>query len=252
VVRLRGAVVKHEHGIAMRCGLPISRGPSALIGVSGRRLPVPRSAGDRVDPPSTIGDAPRYGKAIWGFAWLGSNCGAPARAVEIPLHHADRRWLRVPLHGPQPGCDPTADPSVLIDGVAGTPGQAVQPPRPEYSRLRLTGTIEPGTNTTQLAPLDLTLTATGSTPITLDPCPNYGGRDWAHALSGGYSDPVAYGQLPCVDHFLVISPSVPFHWTVTGVNLQQSPDTGAKPGSTVSITIGIAGVKQLTLKTIAH
>jgi hypothetical protein len=252
VLRLRGAVVEHDHGIAVRCALPITRGPSELIGVSGRRLAVARSGGDTYDPPSNIGVDLRYGKGIWGFAWLGSYCGERARAVEVPLDHADRHWLLVPLRGPQPGCNPTADASVLVDGVPAEPGEPAQPPRPAYSQLRLTGSIEPGTTTTQLAPLDLTLIATGSEPITLDPCPHYAGWLWSHASSGGFGNGIAEGQLPCTDHILVIRPDHPFAWTVSDISVQQSADIRPKPGSTVSVTIGIAGVKQLTLQTTAR
>jgi len=254
VIRLVGAVVKHWHGLALRCTLPITRGPSALIGPHGRPLNVPLSGGDRTSPPANPRPdlALNNGNAIWGFAWLGSYCGAPARAIEIPPRHADAAPLRIPLHGPQPACQPATGASTLIDGIAGAPGEPVQPPRPDYSNLRLTGQIEPGTTGDQLAPIDLTLRTIGSAPITLDPCPAYAGRDQATARSGGFSDPISSGYLPCTKHAAVIRPGRPLHWTIPATSLLQTPGTGTIPGSTVYVQLGIAGVPSLRVKTTAH
>ncbi len=253
VMRLVGAVVSHRDGLAERCTLPIARGPSALIGPDGTRLMVTLSGGDPTSPPANPRPdiALSNGNAIWGFAWLGSYCGAPARAIEIPLHHAGTS-LRVPLRGPQPGCEPPAGASTLIDGIAGAPGEPVQPPRPEYSSLRLAGQIEPGTTTGQLAPIDLMLRTIGSAPITLDPCPAYAGRDYATAHSGGFSDPISSGYLPCTNHEAVIRPGHPLHWTIPATSLLQTPGTGAIPGSTVHVQLGVAGVRLLHLETTAH
>jgi hypothetical protein len=254
VMRLVGAVVSHRNGVAERCTLPVARGPSALIGADVRPLKVPLSGGDRTSRPANPRPdvALNNGEAIWGFAWLGSYCGTPARAIEIPLHHAGQASLRVPLNGPQPGCNPATGPSTLIDGIAGAPGQPVQPPRPDYSSLRLTGQIEPGTTSGQLAPIDLTLRTTGSAPVTLDPCPAYAGRDDATARSGGFGDPISSGYLPCTNHAAVIRPGHPLHWTIPATSLLQTPGTGAIPGTTVYVQLGIAGVPPLHLKTTAH
>jgi hypothetical protein len=254
VIRLVGAVVSHRDGLAERCTLPIARGPSALIGTDGRRLRVPLSGGDPTSPPANPRPdiALSNGNAIWGFAWLGSYCGAPAGAIEFPLGHAGDASLLVPLRGPQPGCGPAAGASTLIDGIAGAPGEPVQPPRPEYSSLRLAGQIEPGTTSGQLAPIDLTLRTIGSAPITLDPCPAYAGRDDATARSGGFSDPISSGYLPCTNHEAVIRPGHPLHWTIPATSLVQTPGTGAIPGSTVYVQLGVAGVPLVHLKTTAH
>jgi hypothetical protein len=101
VIRLVGAVVSHRYGLAQRCTLPIARGPSALIGTDGRPLKVPLSGGDGTSRPANPRPdiALNNGTAIWGFAWLGSCCGAPARAIEMPLRHAGQASLRVPLRG---------------------------------------------------------------------------------------------------------------------------------------------------------
>jgi hypothetical protein len=254
VIRLVGAVVSHRDGEAERCTLPIARGPSALIGTDGQPLRVPLSGGERTSPPANPRPdiALNNGNAIWGFAWLGSYCGTPARAIEIPLHHAGQASLRVPLHGPQPACEPATGASTLIDGIAGAPGQPVQPPRPDYSSLRLTGHIEPGTTSGRLAPIDLTLRIIGSAPVTLDPCPAYAGRDDATARSGGFSDPISSGYLPCTSHAAVIRPGHPLHWTIPATSLLQTPGTGAIPGTTVYVQLGIAGVPPLRLKTTAQ
>jgi hypothetical protein len=255
VIRLVGAVVKHPDGLALRCTLPIARGPSALIGADGRRLSVPLSGGDRTSRPANPRPdlALNNGNAIWGFAWLGSYCGAPARAIEFPLRHVGAAPLRIPLHGPQPGCQPATGTSTLIDGIPGAPGQPVQPPRPEYSNLRLTGQIEPGTTGDQLAPIDLTLRTIGSAPITLDPCPAYAGRDQGTAHTGGFSGPISSGYLPCTRHAAVIRPGHPLHWTIPATSFRQSgPGSAAIPGSTVYVQLGIAGVPPLRLQTAAH
>lgn len=253
VVHLLGTVVMHAHGVPLRCALPVNRGPSALLAARGERIPVPLSSGDSTDPPENPRSdlALNDGDAVWGFAWFGSRCGAPARAVRLPLHPARRGWLRVPLHGPQPHCNHT-DASVLIDGAAGRPGQPVQPARPAFSRLRLTGHIEPGTTSRRLAPIDLTLRATGAAAVVLDPCPYYAGRDSATAHSGGFSDPIGSGHLPCTSRVVVLRPGHPLHWTISDTSLVQTPGTGAIPGSTVYVSVGIAGVPQLQLKTTAR
>jgi len=254
VIRLVGAVVSHRDGLAERCTLPIARGPSALIGTDGRRLKVPLSGGDPTSRPANPRPdiALNDGDAIWGFAWLGTYCGVPARAIELPLDHAGEASLRIPLRGPQPGCQPATGISTLIDGAAGAPGEPVQPPRPDYSSLRLAGQIEPGTTSGQLAPIDLALRTIGSAPITLDPCPAYAGRDDATARSGSFSDPISSGYLPCTSHGAVIRPGHPLHWTIPATSLLQTPGTGAIPGSTVYVQLGIAGVPPLRLTTTAH
>ena len=184
------------------------------------------------------------------FAWLGSYCGTTARAIEIPLHHADEASLRVALRGPQPACKPATGASTLIDGIAGSPGEPVQPPRPDYSNLRLAGQIEPGTTSDQLAPIDLTLRTIGSAPITLDPCPAYAGQDYGTARSGGFGGPISSGYLPCTSHQAVIRPGHPLHWTIPASSfLQSGPGSGAIPGSVVDVQLGIAGVPLLNLKT---
>jgi hypothetical protein len=251
VIRLRGAVVKHHDGYPLRCTLPVAQGPTALVGADRRRLHVPLALGDRTDPPQNPrSDLPlNGGDAIWGFAWLGSYCGPAATAIEI---RAAGQTVRAPLHGPRPSCGSAGNTSSLIDGIAGRPGEPVQPPRPEYSRLRLTGRIQPGTTHTRLAPIELTVRATGTAPITLDPCPRYAGRDEATAHSGGFSDPIGAGYLPCVNRVVVIRPGTPLHFTVPGASLEQTPGTGAIPGSTVHVSIGIAGVPGLRLETTAH
>jgi hypothetical protein len=253
VIRLVGAVISHQAGLAERCTLPIMRGPTALTGPDGRVLTVTRSGGDPTSRPANPRPdiAINNGNAIWGFAWLGSYCGAPARAIEIPLGQAGEASLRVPLHGPQPACEPAGGASTLIDGVAGAPGEPVQPARPEYSSLRLTGQIRPGTTSGQLAPIDLTLRTIGRAPVTLDPCPAYAGRDDATARSGGFGDPISSGYLPCTRRAVVIRPGQPLHWTIPATSLLQTPGTGAVPGSAVYVQLGIAGVPLLHLKTSA-
>jgi hypothetical protein len=254
VIRLVGAVVTHRDGLAERCTLPVTRGPLALLGADGGRLKVPLSRGDRTSPPSNPRPdiALNNGNAIWGFAWLGSYCGAPARAIEVPLDKANQASLRVPLRGPQPTCNAQTAASRLIDGIAGAPGQPVQPPRPDYSSLRLTGQIEPGTTHSLLAPIDLTLRTIGSAQVILDPCPAYAGRDEATARSGGFDDPIHSGYLPCTKQPAVVRPGHPLHWTVPATSLLQTPGTGAIPGTTVWVRLNIAGVPSLLLKTTAH
>jgi hypothetical protein len=189
------------------------------------------------------------GAVIGRQAGLADRCSA--RAIEIPLSRGGEAPLRVPLRGPQPICEPTGGSSTLIDGVAGAPGQPVQPARPGYSSLRLTGRIRPGTTSGQLAPIDLTLRTVGRAPVILDPCPAYVGRDDATARSGGFGDPIRSGYLPCTSHATVIGLGHPLHWTVPATSLLQTPGTGAIPGSTVYVRLGIAGVPPLLLKTSA-
>lgn len=250
VVHLVGAVVKHDHGVAVRCALPLYRGPSTLVTAGGRRLAVPLSAGDATGQPSNPRPdlALNNGDAIWGFAWFGSYCGARANAVQMPLREPIQGLLRARLHGAQPRCDHRGR-SVLIDGIAGQPRAPVQPARPDFSRLRLTGRISAGTTSRRLAPIDLTLRVTGSAPVVLDPCPFYAGRDYGIAHSGGFSDPLRSGHLPCVRHAVVVRLGHPLRWTVPGTSLVQTLGTGAIRGSRVHASVGIAGVAQLQLQT---
>lgn len=185
--------------------------------------------------------------AIWGFAWLGSHCGAPARAIEIRFANPAKSR-----------CAPTAG---LRAGWRSfdadrrhrrRPGRAGPTATARLSNLRLAGQIDPGTTSGQLAPIDLTLRTTGSAPITLDPCPAYAGRDYATARSGGFSDPISPDYLPCTNHQTVIGPGHPLHWTIPATNLLQTPGTGVIPGSTVYVQLGIAGVPPLRLTTAAH
>jgi hypothetical protein len=216
---------------------------------------VPKASPDPTSQPSNPRPdlALNSGDAIWGFAWLGSYCGAPASAIEFPFHRAGGASpLHVPLRGPQPGCGPTAGTSTLIDGIPGRPGEPVAPPRPEYASLRLSGKIEPGTTSRQLAPINLTLRTIGTAPITLDPCPAIAGRDYAKTRSGGFSDPIPSAYLPCVIHAVVIDPEHPLRWTIPATSLVQTPGTGAIAGTTVTVQVGIAGVPLLKLKTTAH
>jgi hypothetical protein len=124
--------------------------------------------------------------------------------------------------------------------------------RPDYSSLRLVGHIEPDTTSGQLAPIDLTLHTIGSAPIPLDPCPGVRRADYATAHSGGFSDTISSGYLPCTNHGSVIRPRHPLHWTIPATSLLQTPGTGAIPGSTVYVQLGIAGVPPLRLQTAAH
>lgn len=254
VVRLRGAIVEHDRGDLLRCSLPIGRGPSELLDARGRSLGIPLSAGDTADPPANgRSDIPlTNGDAIWGFAWFGSHCGAKATSVEIPLEHGAGS-IRIPLQGPQPACAQRGG-SVLIDGIAGQPGEPVQPARPEYRNLQLTGRFDGSTTKFALAPIVLTLRATGTAPITLDPCPAYAGRDWATRRDGGpdFSDPIDSGDFPCTARRVLVSAGRPLRVTVPAVNLTQAGDRGAIPGTTISVDIGIAGVPQLHLTTTVH
>lgn len=255
VIHLVGAVVKHRDGVPVRCAIPGTRGPSALIGANGHRLSVPLSSERPTSPPSNPRPdlALHSGNAIWGFAWLGSYCDAPADAIEIPFERAGAIGpLRVPLRGPQPGCASTGHGSTLIRGIGGLTGQPVAPPRPEYASLRLTGQIQPGTTTRQLAPIDLTLRTVGSAAITLDPCPALAGRDYATARSGGFSDPIPSAYLPCTARAAVIDPQHPLHWTIPAMSLALETSTGAISGSTVTVQLGMAGVPLLKLTTTAH
>lgn len=250
VVRFLGSKVRDSERELVRCALPIGRGPSGLVATNGQRLKVNLITGDTTEPPGNPRPdlAFNNGDAVWGFAWLGSYCGVRASAVTIP-RGGRRAPLLARLVGPQPSCDPAARPSVLIDGVAGEPWQPVEPPRPDYSRLRLSGHIEAGTTHTRLAPIRLTLRTIGSKPITLDPCPAYSGRDYATARSGGFSDPITSGYLNCTTSGLVVEPGHPLHITIRGTNLVQTPGTGAIRGSTVFVDFGIAGVPLLHLTT---
>ena len=249
VIRLRGAVISRSDGLLRRCSLPVEHGPTGLLDATGQALAVPLAPGNATSPPGNPRpDIPlSAGDAIWGFAWLGSYCGPHASAVQIPLSPGqNNKHLTAPLTGPQPDCTRNAT-SQLIDGVAGAPGQPVQPARPDYMALRLTGQVQPGTRTDQLAPIKLTLGTTGPAPVTLDPCPAYAGRDFATARSGGYGDPISQGYLPCTTTRLVIEPGHPLRYTIPATSLVQTPGTGAIPGSRVHVTLGIAGLPLLSL-----
>lgn len=253
VIQFTGAVISDVNGSDERCALPIAQGPSALTGADGRRLTVPLSGGDRISQPSNPRPdiALTTGDAIWGFAWFGSYCGVPARAIEVPVDLAGKPALRVPLHGPQPACNPAAGASRLIDGIAGASSDPVQPSRPDYSTLRLSGRIRPGTTTTQVARIDLTLRTIGTAPVILDPCPSYGGQVYASSRPGLFEDYISPGYLPCTDQTVRVRPGHPLHWTIPAIYLPPTPGNKPRPGAAIIVEIGVSGVPPLHLETRA-
>lgn len=243
VVRLRGDVVANDSGYPLRCSLPISHGPSRLIAADGRSLPVRLANGNaRYPAGNPRSDLPlASGDAIWGFAWFGSACDDRAVALEVPLKQGGS--IRAPLRGPQPLC--SSGGSVLVDGIAGRPGEPVQPARPEYAQLRLSGHIESGTTPYRVAPIKLTLRTVGTNPVPLDPCPAYSSSVWANARNGGFGGTYKLGALACTQTVRVIRPGHPLRFTVGSGWLDET----AIRGSTVHVDIGIAGVPPLKLTT---
>lgn len=230
----------------LRCSLPVRRGPTALLDGAGRRLPVPLEPMSPVNPPANVrSDIPlSNGEAVWGFSWLGSWCGPAPAAVLLPLATRPRSTLRVPLTGASPGCAGRSS-SRLIDGIAGDSADGVQPPAPAFAHLRLHLSVEPGTTRRQVADLDAVLTTTGPA-VVLSPCPSFAGRDWARSR-GGFSDPLATATLGCLGDPPVITVGQPLRFTVAGPSLTQSGRRGARPGSTVRLTVGVAGVPPATV-----
>lgn len=163
-----GVVTLH----ARHCTLDVDHAVSALLDSHGRQLAI----AVRTPPYADLGTPDRpdlawdNGAGNWGFAWRGSWCGAPAAYVRIELRHG--RYIRAPISGPQPACDPANSEAPLVErGIPAFPGQPVQPAPLEWSKLTASLQVPTTIDGTMLAGAVVTLTNTSDTSVALDPCP---------------------------------------------------------------------------------
>lgn len=250
VIRLRGTAFHRvqfgSRSLRLRCSLPLRHGPTALLDERGHALAVALGHGNRLSPPSNLRpDIPlTNGVAAWGFSWLGSYCDRAPAALRQPLTR--HRSIMVPLTGPTPRCIDGSH-SHLLDGIAGRRGDAVQPAPPAFARLRLEMQVSSGTTRRKVADIDATLTTTGD-DVVLSPCPFAGGWVMGTANDGQFSSNIPVFQLNCVPDATVVSPTQPVHFVIAGPQLTAGSSRGAKPHSTVTIEIGIAGMPSATVQ----
>jgi hypothetical protein len=165
-----GVVTLH----ARHCKLHVTHSVTALLDAKGHRLAVPVTTPPAIDR----GIEPRpdlawdNGKGAWGFAWRGAWCGRTAAYVRIQLH--GHRFIRGRLTGPQPSCNSADTTKPLVErGVAGFPGEAVQPAPLEWSSLTAQLQVSPSLSGPTLDGLAVTLTNTSAADVALSPCPLY-------------------------------------------------------------------------------
>jgi len=226
-----------------RCSLHLRRSPTGLLTASGHRLPVRARAAAPVDAGETARPdlALHYGDAIWGFAWRGSWCGRAARFVRMQLRSGAH--LRVPLTGPAPTCDGTSH-SVMLRGLVGGVGSAVQTAPPEWSGL--TAVIHPaGTTDGQfLTGAAIRLTNSTAQPIPLDPCPAFSISIASHEPDGPSTFDTGGFLRGCTGS----------QWIQPGqalrLGLPKEQYTfvhhHAKHGSSLTITVAVAGLPHAT------
>lgn len=234
----------HRH---LRCALPFTHGPRALLAANGRRLNVPLGRADTVNPAVNplsylyLGQ----GRAAWGFGWFGSYCGAPPRYVVMKVDQHGG-MLRVPLHGPTPTCAPspsTSPESMLTDGPAGAPHSPVQPAPPSYLSLSTSAQFVGTATNDQPAPVEVTITDHTDHPVVLDPCPLYGLRTEVSAegqpqVTSAWSD----GRSPgCKHTALTVTKDQPVSFRVS----RQALSWGwahATAGKTFTVYVDLAGM----------
>ena len=113
-----------------------------------------------------------------GFAWRGSWCGAPARALRMPIRtgrtsgEARAASVTVPLTGPPPPCRGRSG-SQLVAGRLAAAGVPVQAPPPAWSALKAELLLPASTDVVPLRSFRVRLTNTGPTAVALSPCPQY-------------------------------------------------------------------------------
>jgi hypothetical protein len=247
------------HLVGKRCSIQLHFDSARLVDAHDQPLAVPvHLVAAEPNPPENFRPdfALAAGNAYWGFAWTGSWCGAPAAAIDIPIHDATDRvprlndWIHVPLDGPMPGCTATSD-SILVPGVPGTPDQPVLPPPASWSGLSAQLSVPAHSGRQSLTGLTLTLRNGTASDIYLSPCPAYA-IVVSSTVSGGTAidaDPAL--PLPCKDDEVV-----PAHgeWQFrlpSFAYAEGESDAGAQPGSTVTIKVAIAGVPTASATTTA-
>ena len=238
------------------CSLRIPRGPTALLAVDGRRLPV------RWQPDRTQVNPPRNGRpdislaaghALWGFSWRGSWCGPHAARVVIPLGEEPTQpspqsygQLTVPLAGPAPSCRGHSD-SMLVPGVPGAPDQPVLTPPPTWAGLRTTLKLPATTDRRQVKDMVMTLHNTTKQPIVLSPCPKYALAIGSSDSSGAVEVDSLYGALPCPAKPEVIPAHAAQRYALPGRDYGQSGvGGGASAGTLVTVQFAIAGLPTAT------
>jgi hypothetical protein len=158
------------------CTPTTTSGPVALQSANGERLAVKDiGGGSHVDPPVNF-PMPSGWSITWGLAWRGSWCGAHARSVVLRSPR-----IIAPLSGPSPACHGEST-SVLVPGVAGTPGgdgiprdqtDPVQPAPADWAGLRAKLHVPAIHSGVPITGLSVTLRNPTSAPIVLAPCPAY-------------------------------------------------------------------------------
>lgn len=249
VVEMKGTKYYHvPHRGWLRCALPVSKGPRRLLAAGGAALAVPRGQSDTTnaggDPFSFVDLV--SGRAAWGFGWFGSYCGAGPRYLVMRLD-GRRGVLHVPYDGPTPPCP--ANPSgpvasVLTDGAAGGPAEAVQPAPPSFLQLRTSAHFVGTTTTRGPAPVDVTISDVSDQPVALLPCPYYEvvSTDFVHGRVSSRSVNVDGSTPGCARTAVTVQPGTPVTFRVSPDEISPFSPFDAKKGSTFKVQVKLEGM----------
>ncbi len=249
-MELKGTKVYHRKRSpqALRCALPIRKGPRGFLAPDGSPLAVPLGRADTTNPandPFSFDDL-SSGRAAWGFGWFGSYCGAPPRYVVLKLAN-HRGALNVPYDGPTPACATDSSgtsSSTLTDGPAGGPDSSVQPAPPSFTNLTTSARFAGSTTTRRPAPVDVTISNTSAQPVTLVPCPEYEIQTDDHTGKREHFSSISIdGSTPgCKKSTVTIQPGQPLTFRIPSDEVEPGSPFGASKGSTFDVEVEMAGM----------
>jgi hypothetical protein len=256
-----GGVAGVVHLQGKSCSLHVTLGTTGLLDAAGHHLKLTVvTKQSKVNPPDNVRPDLELaqGRALWGFTWTGSWCGAKAATVVLPMtddpsdpnNKGPYRTLQARLIGPQPLCTGRSS-AVLRSGVPGStagvhwPADAVLPAPPSWAALGASISLPATSDPSVLAPFTLTLTNPTAQPIALSPCPEY-----TFLLAAGSTEQAGPGVLPCHAH-----ETVPAHgsaqFTIPAQDYAWLPATRVPAGTRITVRVAIAAAPTATATTRA-
>lgn len=190
-----------------QCSFNIDIRTLTLLDAGGRSLGLAVRAEQVPNPAANIRPdlAEADGNVAVGFSWRGAWCGPAAARLRLTAVTAGY-WtptigatvVEIPVVGPSPRCDSGARrSSYLVPGLVGWPNDAVLTPPPAWRALRASLGLPSGPVHTMVTTYLVRLHNSGSSPVTLTPCPNYAVRTSGNLGAGGTGSGGTFGSLPC-------------------------------------------------------
>jgi hypothetical protein len=224
-------------GAATNCSPGVISGPAGLGDGSA-------AFGLAIEPPpdaATDNRTSANALAI-GFAWRGSWCGEPATTVSVKRGGST---LVVPLAGPSPSCDGRSH-SLLVDGYQGELGEPLQTAPASWSGLRAHLDVAGVTNGQSVTGVRLTLSNVSSNQIILSPCPAAGSSITSLVVDGTDISGGPRDALGCPDQPRVVPAHGVVNIPLANLRYRQGDPSPAKPGSLVTVRLGIGGLPIVT------